>query len=233
MENQEFNWYDNSGQPSPETSYPTWDNPSQEDIPTYNAPQSGWDNPIQETNFNINESQLDVIDINKEINKHSSYLGTISKYSINIDSWFLNHNNEQALYEFNNLNSIYNEEQNLCEYTPAKESEIGKILSHISYLGKQKNLQLDKYHILQVSPNQSIPEFFKIKSDASFLYIINSDLNIDSLSMDFSSLGGPIQPFISITPGVLSIYPSWVPLKFPTNATENKVVALFGTFNKK
>ena len=36
MENQEFNWYDNSGQPSPETSYPTWDNPSQEDIPTYN-----------------------------------------------------------------------------------------------------------------------------------------------------------------------------------------------------
>ena len=229
MENHEFNWYDN--QTYTEPTSPASDNHQEiNHQPEYPQP-TPTENPLtQEHSPTFDESQLNDTDIKSKLNKYSYYLGSISKCDISSDSWVLNHNNEKALFEYNSLSSIYNDSQNLCEYKPTQDSELGKILSHISYLGKTKGLQLDKYWIMKCNSNESIQEFFKIESKASFIYTLNSEFNSNVLNIDFSSIGGPKQSFIPLQPGYLTIYPSWVPLSLPTNSTETQLLTLFGTF---
>lgn len=179
-----------------------------------------------------NEAKTDITEIQTLDNKDYNFLGNIRNMDIFSSLYKINHDPQSILSEIdlNNLTPLDNDGRFKLSTTP--ESNLGRTLSSIKLLCKERGLVMNNFFLYKISSKESCLNIFKGNPTNHFIYFLQANHDSGDLVIDLSSINGPSTKILDPTPGMLTILPGWTPYRISKNMSTQDFIAIGGTLQE-
>ena len=199
-------------------------------------PNLNWEENLEENNPSIDEDNdppsQDFSNFDEDSHsKMYSKLGSTTKISINNDIISLNLDIQKILNELDNTDLTSLDEEGRYSVDFSQGEELKKLILTLKLIAKEYNSDLSNCYVYSLKSQDKFLNINKSKPLFSFIYYLKTNVNSNQVIIDLSHIGGPSLSLNTPSPGILNIFPGWLPYSLSANLSEENCIAIGGSFN--